>query len=212
MIEIAGSLWSVDLSRQEEVVARLRLHGLTRLHWDRSDGVFAAPGGFDADLARKLSADGGMAAEAHLMTVDPVGEVDDWTDFCDLVYVHREVPGWRQALDRIERRGSRGGLAISVDTPLSQLPAEVPVLCMSITPGRAGSAFDARVVARVEQLRAASGERRISVDGGVTRSLVETIARAGANGAVVGTDLVAVGGAHRWGDVLGAASGEHFLG
>lgn len=201
-MRVAGSLWSVPADEQRDTVVRLAARGLSRLHWDASDGLFAAAGGFAAERARELTLLGGLAAEAHLMVSEPSREIDAWTDFCDVIYLHAEVDGWSKAADRISRRGSRPGLAVRLESSVESLPDDMPVLCMSITPGRAGSTFDRAVLARVRRLRELSPRRPISVDGGVTRSLVPDLADAGAEGVVVGTDLVSAGGVSRWGGVL----------
>lgn len=201
-MRVAGSLWSVPIDEHGAVVGRLVEQGLSRVHWDVTDGVFAAAGGFSPERARELTLLGGVTAEAHLMVTDARGEVDAWTDFCDVIFLHVEAEGWPAAADRISRRGSRPGLAVRLDSSVEQIPHDIPVLCMSITPGQAGSAFDRRVLPRIRRLRELSPGRPVSVDGGVTRSLVPDLAEAGAETVVVGTDLVAVGGVTRWADVL----------
>lgn len=201
-MRVAGSLWSVPPGEQLDTVAHLASRGLSRLHWDASDGLFAAAGGFSAEHARELTLLGGLDAEAHLMVSDPFAEVDAWTDFCDVIYLHAEVDEWPRAADRISRRGSRPGLAVRLESSVESLPRDMPMLCMSITPGQAGSVFDRRVLPRVRRLRELSPDRSLSVDGGVTRFLVADLAEAGVESIVVGTDLVAADGAQRWGDVL----------
>lgn len=201
MIEIAGSLWSVAPEHRLDTAIRLRDAGLRRVHWDMTDGRFATAGGFDASIAATLTAQTGLRAEAHVMAQRSVQEVDEWTDFCDLVIVHVESEDWRDAAIRIERRGSRAGLAVSPGTALSAVPDDFPVLCMSVVPGRAGSAFDGTAIDRIAALRAASPSRRIGVDGGVTRHRATALADAGADWIVVGTDLVFDGGA-AWADLL----------
>jgi ribulose-phosphate 3-epimerase len=135
------------------------------------------------------------------MAEQPVQEVDAWTEFCDLVIVHAETADWRSAVRRIERRGAAAGIAVSPDTALAVVPADLAVLCMSIVPGTAGGAFDPRTIERVEALRSTSEHRRIGVDGGVRRSHVGALASAGADWVVVGSDLV-FGGLPHWQDLL----------
>lgn len=202
MLEIAGSLWSVPAEDQLDVALRLKSAGMRRMHWDMSDGEFAAAGGFRADRAEALSRSAGLVAEAHLMATAPSREVDAWADFCDLVIVHAESGGWAEALDRISARGALPGLAISPATPASVVPSDVAVLCMSITPGTAGSAFDEGVLEKVKALRGGSASRRIGIDGGVQRRHAAAAGAAGADWLVVGTDLIADGGGARWDDLL----------
>lgn len=201
MIEVAGSLWSVAPENRLGTALRLRDAGLGRLHWDMTDGRFAAAGGFDAATAADLAAETGLRAEAHVMALRSAREVDEWTDFCDLVIVHVESEDWREAAGRIERRGSTAGLAVSPGTAPADIPHDFPVLCMSVVPGQAGSAFDETVIGKIATLRAASPSRRIGVDGGVTRSRAAALAAAGADWIVVGTDLVFDTGSE-WGDLL----------
>lgn len=203
MIEVAGSLWSVSPEAQLATALRLKREGLRRLHWDMTDGRLATEGGFTSSRAASLAAETGLAAEAHLMSVRSAHIVDAWTEFCDVVIVHRESDDWREAVARIERRGVRAGLAISPGTPASSVPDECDVLCMSIVPGQAGSAFDEGVLAKISALRLAGPDRRIGVDGGVRRTHVATLVEAGADWAVVGTDLV-FGTDGAWREVLGA--------
>ena len=200
-IEVAASLWSVPAERQHAAAAELAGHGLRRMHWDMTDGRFARAGGFSADGAREVSAGLGLAAEVHIMARSSSREVDAWTDFCDLVIVHAESADWQKAVDRIVRRGCEPGLALSAMTPASVVPEGMTALCMSITPGEAGSAFDPAVIDKIRTLRESS-DRRVGVDGGVTRDIAARVADAGASWVAVGNDLVGTGGLQRWADLL----------
>lgn len=204
-MRIAGSLWSVAPDDRLDTALRLRDAGLGRLHWDTTDGRFAAAGGFTPDDAAALAAQTGMTAEAHVMAHRSAREVDAWADFCDLVIVHVESDDWKDAVARIERRGVRAGLAVSPQTPATAVPLDLPVLCMSIVPGQAGSTFDERVLAKLSALRDAAPARPLGVDGGVRREHAEALAVAGADWAVVGTDLVFDGTA-AWSDLLRPAA------
>ncbi len=205
MIKVAASLWSVPPERQLETALRLRDAGVRRLHWDTTDGRFAAPGGFSPERAAELAEATGMAAEAHIMAESSAQEVDAWTDFCDLVIVHAESSDWRAATDRIEQRGSVPGLALSPETLPAVVPTDMAALCMSIVPGAAGSTYDEDVLRKVAELRASASTRHIGIDGGVQRRHAERAAYAGANYLVVGTDLV-FGGEAAWADLLRAAA------
>lgn len=202
MVEIAASLWSVPPEERPSLLDSLCTAGLRRLHWDRSDGLFAAPGGFTAVDAAGLSAGRGLVSEAHLMMIDAAAEVDPWTDFCEIVYVHVESADWLRAVDRIERRGAMAGVAVSPGTPVSAIPESLAALCMSIVPGEAGSVFDPASLHRIAALRDIAPARRLGVDGGVTRAHAEALAAAGVDVAVVGTDLISAGGIERWRDFL----------
>lgn len=201
-MQVAGSLWSVPTDKHASTAQLWRQGRVQRFHWDATDGRFAGPGGFTADGARALTALTGAQAEAHLMVTEPLRHIDAWTDFCDVIFLHAEVDDWAEAARRILRRGSRPGLAVRLETSLDDIPSDVPVLCMSIAPGSAGSAFDPRAVDRVRRLVDVGVDRPVSVDGGVTRGILPDLSAAGADGVVVGGDLVAEGGLDRWEDVL----------
>lgn len=205
MAEVAASLWSVPKAEQAETLDRLVRRGLRRLHWDRSDGKFAVEGGCAAGRAEELCRTFDVSAEAHLMVMDPVQEVDAWTGFCDLVVVHPERPDWGRAVDRIHQRGCAAGLAVGAQVSLLTLPKTLPVLFMSIPPGRAGAAFDEATLGRIAELRARSPGRRIGVDGGVKRHMVPALIEAGIDWVVVGTDLALGDGDARWADMWDAA-------
>ncbi|MCC2028322.1 hypothetical protein KEC56_02055 [Microbacterium sp. YMB-B2] len=200
-MRIAGSLWSVPEGARLATALRLRDAGLRHLHWDTTDGRFAAAGGFSPEAAAALAAASGLEAEAHVMAHRSAQDVDAWADFCDLVIVHLESDDWKSALDRVVRRGARPGLAVSPQTDAATVPSDVAVLCMSIVPGQAGSAFDHGVLAKLDTLRTASPDRLLGVDGGVRREHADALARAGADWVVVGTDLVFDGEA-AWADLL----------
>lgn len=136
------------------------------------------------------------------MAKNPLHEIDAWTEFCDLIVVYAESHHWGQAVDRIAAHGGLPGLAISPLTPVTVAPAEMAVLCMSITPGTAGSTFNETVLQKVSALRATSPTRRIGIDGGVKRHHVEKAEHAGANWLVVGTDLCVNNGERRWASLL----------
>lgn len=199
---VAGSLWSVPPESQLTAVLSRRDAGLRRLHWDTTDGRFAAPGGFDPAEAARISEATGTEAEAHVMAEEPSRVVDAWADVCDTVFVHAETDDWRAAARRLERRGTRPGLAISPGTPVDVVPGGLAVLVMSVVPGRAGSAFDVRALDKVEQLHARDPHRPIGLDGGVRREHADEALAAGASWMVVGTDLFSDDGASRWADLL----------
>lgn len=205
MIEVAASLWSVPAADQLDTVIRLREAGVRRLHWDTTDGRFAAVGGFSPARAAELAVASGMTAEAHIMAEHSAQDVDAWTEFCDLVIVHAESADWHSAVNRIEQRGCQPGLALSPQTSSTVVPGDMATLCMAIVPGAAGSAFDEDVLRKVAELRADAPTRRIGIDGGVQRRHAERAADAGADWFVVGTDLV-FGGEAAWASLLRPAA------
>jgi ribulose-phosphate 3-epimerase len=189
MLTVAASLWSTPRERIDAEAARLAEAGLRRWHWDVSDGVFAAAGGFDVEAAGRVGRATGLPGEAHLMVSDPLASVDAWAEVCDTVIVHAEARGWQEAVDRVRHRGARPGVAISPDTPVSalgDLPDDVAVLVMSIVPGQAGARF---LSTTLERLASLAGRPRLGVDGGVTLDLARECGAHGATWVVSGSSL-----------------------
>lgn len=196
---VAVSLWSVPEPLQDHALTTLRSAGLEYVHWDLTDGVFAAAGGFPADRARALTAMHGLRAEAHLMVTDPFAHLDAWTDFCELVVVHAETPDHLAALRRIEKRGARAGLALSPGTSTGVVPSgDLAVLVMSIVPGQAGSTFTPSALGTVRELRTDAPDRLVGLDGGVQRRHLDDIRQAGASWLVSGTDLTGAADPAAW--------------
>ncbi|WP_273652236.1 ribulose-phosphate 3-epimerase [Cellulomonas fimi] len=220
---VAASLWSTPPALLADEAVRLAAAGLTRWHWDVSDGVFAAPGGFDPDTACRLSHLTGLPGEAHLMVSDPLAEIDAWTAVCDTVIVHVEAAGWARAVSRIRSAGRRAGVAISPSTPLSaldDLPPDVAVLVMSITPGQAGSTFLPSTLSRLDALAGGrdadagggvaavgrgAGRRALGVDGGVTLDHAHDCAAHDATWVVSGSALCGAPDPASWLETASAA-------
>ncbi|MCV2395119.1 hypothetical protein OEB99_12450 [Actinotalea sp. M2MS4P-6] len=197
-MRLAGSLWSVPRDRQEAEAQRLAGAGLRRWHWDVSDGVFAAPGGFSPADAVRIGALTGLPGEAHLMVERPLDHLSAWIDICDTVTVHVESADWEAAVEAIRRAGRTAAVAISPGTPLdvtADLAAEVGVLVMSVVPGQAGSGFVPGTYARLVGL---GGRDLLGVDGSVDLERGLECARHGATWLVSGTAMSAAADPHAW--------------
>jgi ribulose-phosphate 3-epimerase len=192
-MRICGSLWSVPADDQARALARAAEAGLTRVHWDSSDGQFATPGGFSSDDALSLlDKVGDMESEAHLMVNEPLQHIDAWADFCTTIAIPIEISDPWPSLRRIEARGARPAFAVSLETPLAHIPhGSFDVLAMAIPPGQAGSSFDPRAVDRVADLLGRRCHESIGVDGGVGPEQFTSLGLAGANWIVSGSSLFA---------------------
>lgn len=198
-MRIAGSLWSVPADRQSDELGRVAGAGLGVVHWDATDGDFAAAGGFTPESAlRLLDAAPAVESEAHLMMHDPSAVISAWAGFCTTILVPLEIERATAAIDQIAALGVRPGVAVSLRTPLDAVPDDLPVLLMAITPGQAGSPFDAAVLPRVAALRERGRNPLIGVDGGVGTAQFAALADAGANWVISGTSLFAAPDPGAW--------------
>jgi len=189
-MRIAGSLWSVPGDARAQRLATAVTAGLPVVHWDASDGEFAAPGGFTpSTAARLLETTPPVESEAHLMSHAPAPEVPAWAELCTTIVVPLESEGAPAAVAAIEARGVRPALAVSLGTPLERVPSGLPVLLMAITPGEAGSPFDPAVLDRVRRLRDRGRNPVVGVDGGIGPDRFAALADAGAQWLVSGTSL-----------------------
>lgn len=200
-MRISGSLWSVPTGDQPEQLSEAVQAGISAIHWDFADGTFARAGGFDAQSARRLLNQAApVESEVHLMVQRPLEVIADWADFCSLVIVPLELDDTKEALDAITAHGAQPGVAVSLETPLEQVPPNLPVLLMAITPGEAGQPFDSKVLKRVETLRAWGHNQLIGVDGGVGPAQFEALSDAGANWIVSGGSLFSAPEPAQWMD------------
>lgn len=190
-MRISGSLWLVPPAQQAEALATAAAAGLTGVHWDATDGEFATVGGFSSDAATALlERVSGLYSEAHLMVNEPLSHIDRWAEFCSTIAVPFEITDPWSSLRRIEERGARPALAVSLETPLERIPSgSFDVLVMAITPGQAGAPFDDRAVDRVSTLRARGCHEWVGVDGGVGPDQFRVLGLAGANWIVSGSSL-----------------------
>ncbi|HEY0214836.1 MAG TPA: hypothetical protein VGC57_00410 [Cellulomonas sp.] len=189
-VQVAASLWSVPATDRPATADRLAAAGLRRWHWDVSDGVLAAPGGFGPAEAAALMRRTDLPGEAHLMVTEPLTVLHAWAAVCDRVIVHAEAAEWPEAVRQIAAAGSRPGVALSPGTStavLAALPDDVAVLVMSIVPGQAGTPFSPATPGRLDALRRPG--RDLGVDGGVDRARARECGRHGATWVVSGSAL-----------------------
>lgn len=198
-MRIAGSLWSVPTTDQLHTLSSAISDGLAVVHWDATDGVFAAPGGFTPATAMALLAQApAVESEAHLMMHDPLSAIPLWAEFCTAIAVPIEIENAFKAIDVIVAHGVQPRLAISPQTDLTRLPADIPVLLMSVQPGQAGSRFQASTIDRAARLHELDPERMLGADGGITPTHCADLTQAGVRWIVSGTSLFTAPSPRQW--------------
>lgn len=206
-MRVAGSLWSVPSLELDGEARRLAGAGLQVWHWDCADGTIDPPGGFTADIARRLAVSTHLRSEAHLMLADPRPQILEWTEFCELIVVHVESPYWRESIEAIRSTGRRAGVAIS---PATVLPADLDhslaVLVMTVAPGHAGSEFRAD---RLEVLDHTADHQLRGVDGSIDAERAGAARDFGANWIVSGTALSRAQDPRAWLAQFAAGIDEH---
>lgn len=175
------------LSVCEDVVKRVQI--------DIIDGVYADNRTIDPANLGKLETS--LALDFHLMVKDPI----NWVEKCanagaDRIIGQIEMMGsQKEFLERVQLTNLRVGLAIDIDTPVSELDPLVlnnldVVLVMSVKAGFGGQKFDKSVIGKIRELDEIrirdKTPFKICVDGGETEEVIDDTHFAGADEVVVG--------------------------
>jgi ribulose-phosphate 3-epimerase len=191
---IFPALLQCRFGRLVDEIAQAKQHGAIAVHWDVMDGHFVPTITYGPVVIQSLRPLSDLVFDAHLMIAEPKKLLDQFLAAgCDIITVHLETvrdPG--TVLRAIRQAGAIAGLAIAPPTPVEQLEPwldEVDlVLIMGVTPGAGGQAFDPTALPKLQWVRQhARPGTLIQVDGGINRTTVESVVRAGAQLLVVGS-------------------------
>ena len=125
--------------------------------------------------------------EIHLMEDRPEERIEAWLiKPVHRVIVHYEVT---HDFDHIERECERHGIEIGLSvapqtswTALQPYAERVNLLqVLAVPPGKGGQEFDRPSLSKIKHLRQIAPKANIEVDGGITPSVAEECAKAGAN-------------------------------
>jgi ribulose-phosphate 3-epimerase len=191
------SLWSADLLRLADELARIRLHA-DILHVDVADGRFAPALLFFPDLVAAVRRATPLPIHAHLMVADDVllPQVEQFAEAgCDLISIHVENAAAGAALDLLERLGVPAGMVVQVDSPVAAVAPFLPRLRFLTLLGTAigvkGQGLDARAPGRLGEARAliAASRRRtvLAADGAIREETAPALRAAGAETVVLGS-------------------------
>jgi ribulose-phosphate 3-epimerase len=194
---------TADLLSLGSELSLLERSGVKLVHIDVMDGCFCPMMTVGPPFIKALKTP--LLKDVHLMIADPLEKIADYVaagadiitfhpEAC--VHPHRVLQQMRNMTNANDpARGLLRGVALNPGTPLAVLEPlldEVEViLLLAVNPGWGGqkfipSTFDR--IARAKQLIAASGrEILLAVDGGITRSNIAEVARAGVDIIVTGS-------------------------
>jgi ribulose-phosphate 3-epimerase len=198
-VRIAPSILGADFSRLGEEIATCEAGGADWIHIDVMDGCFVPNLTFGAkviETVRKLTS---LPLDVHMMVVQPEKYFDDFVAAgANGMTIHAEAtPHLHRQLNRIRELGCRAGAAINPATPLDAVGEIVPeldlLLVMTVNPGFGGQKFIEYTVDKVRRARLmleeAGSNAALEVDGGVSRSTIEELWRAGADTFVAGNAI-----------------------
>lgn len=192
------SVWSADLVRLADDMARIRPHA-DILHIDVADGVFAPSFLFFPDLVARIRDVSDLPIHVHLMVDDAVllSQIDQFAEAgADLISLHAENDALAgPALDRIAAHGVKAGMVLRVETPVERADPWLQHIDMLTLLGTAigvkGQGLDPSATTRLQTaagLIAESGRRIVlAADGGIRDTTVPLLRAAGAETVVLGS-------------------------
>ena len=197
MIRIAPSILSADFAHLGRDVERVSTADW--LHVDVMDGMFVSNISIGVPVVKSLRKFSKMFLDVHLMIEKPVRYIDAFADAgADLLCVHLEAdmpPGIRAALEAMDRRGVKKGIALR---PITAAQAVLPyvkdvdlILVMTVEPGFGGQKFMADQMEKIAAIRQYidqyNPDCRLEVDGGIDPTTARQVVAAGADTLVAGS-------------------------
>jgi len=193
---IAPSILSADFAHLADEIARLEAGGADWIHVDVMDGRFVPNLTFGAkviEAVRKLTT---LPLDVHLMVVEPENYFDSFAKAgANSMTIHVEAaPHLNRQLALIRELGCGAGVAINPGTPVDwarEVAADLDLLLvMTVNPGFGGQSFISSSLDKVRRARLLLTETKsralLEVDGGISRTTIEQVWRAGADTFVAG--------------------------
>ncbi len=190
---IVPTIFAFDQSALEERLERFE--GLAeRVQLDIADANFASQPTLGVEIMVEQPTT--LKRDVHLMIAEPV----EWLEKCreeavDLVIGQIEsMSGQGEFKKEAEMLGIKWGLAVDLDTPLTDLDWGVAkdadqLLVMTVRAGKEGQKFSLPALNKVKTLREKGFKKEICVDGGVNETTIGKCLKAGADVLAVGSSL-----------------------
>jgi len=199
MALVAPSLLAANFLKLEDECKMLNESEADWFHLDIMDGRFVPNISFGPMIVKFVRKTTKKYCDVHLMIVEPEKYFKAFKDAgADNLSIHIEAcPDLLKNVEQIKSLGMDAGIAISPDTPVSDLKDVLPhinVVCMmSVYPGFGGQEFIPRTMDRIKELRKMIDEKglkvKIEIDGGVTEENAASILAAGTDVLVAGNTV-----------------------
>ena len=191
MVSIAPSMLGADFGRMREAAELVAPHS-SYLHMDVMDGHFVPNLTMGVDLVKALK--GIAPLDVHLMVTDPLNFIDDFHEAgAEIISVHVEANNPREALEKINEKNIKSGIAFNPSTPKEKiipfLDIADMILVMSVEPGYCGQSFHENAINRVKYFKSNYPEKLVEVDGGVSTDNSALLTENGADILVAGSAI-----------------------
>ena len=194
-VKIAPSILSADMANLKDDLDKIANADL--VHFDVMDGHFTGNLTFGVDVLKAVKRSTDVPVDVHMMVSNPDSTIDWYLDAgADIVSVHFEASTHlHRTVSHIRERGAKAGVVLNPASPICTLDSIIEsvdlVLLMSVNPGFGGQSFIPQTLDKLEQLCRLCDKHDVSplieVDGGINRSNIADVARAGANVFVAGS-------------------------
>jgi len=196
---IAPSILSADFARLADDIALCVEGGADMIHLDIMDGRFVPNITFGEKMISAVRSLTSLPLDVHMMVEEPERYFESFVDAgATGLTIHVEAaPHLQRQLTRIRELGCAAGAAVNPGTSLASVREVVAdldlLLVMTVNPGFGGQQFVPASPDKVGRARHLLDEGRSSaaleVDGGIARSTIASVWRAGADTFVAGNAI-----------------------
>ena len=196
-IRLAPSVLAADFAALGAQIAAAERGGADLIHLDVMDGHFVPNISFGPPVVAAVKRVATVPLDVHLMIEDPDRYIPAFAQAgASMISVHVEaLPHLHRTIGLIHEFGLQAGVVLNPATPagsIEAIAADVDfVLVMTVDPGFGGQTFIPRSTSKVQAVRQvldrAGSRAPIEVDGGIDRTTVADIVRAGAEILVAGS-------------------------
>src|SRR5690349_15616497 len=195
-VQIAPSILSADFAALGDAIAAVERGGADLIHVDVMDGHFVPNITIGPPVVKSLKRVAKVPLDVHLMITDPDRYIEAFASAgAAMISVHVEVlPHLHRTIQAIKALGVKAGVVLNPSTPvgsLEEIAGDVDyVLVMSVNPGFGGQRFIPRSETKIAAVRAlldrAGSPAPVEVDGGIDRTTIARVVKAGARMIVAG--------------------------
>ena len=196
---IAPSILSADFSRLGDDVRAVEEAGADWIHIDVMDGHFVPNITMGPVVVEAVKRSTSLPLDVHLMIENPDRYIPDFAA-AGAAWISVQVESCthlNRTIQIIKESEAKAGVVLNPSTSLVSIEWVLEnvdmVLIMSVNPGFGGQKFIPNSLEKIKALRGMIRERELSalieVDGGVNKTTIEAVSRAGADVFVAGSAI-----------------------